>query len=171
MEFCCCRNSVEELKHPWSYADLCAQSDAYYGTSGCSEGNGGLGFRPAFLDADTGIVFCSRFLDGNPAPVHLLDGLPDDVVVSRTESGQVTAVKGGSLVSGFVQIDSGLCPVTTNAMGARTTGLVIWGLLGPGETTKTWLDVLRAKDQHNRWQSVSERRRRTAEVSGFLRRR
>jgi hypothetical protein len=44
----------------------------------------------------------SRFLDGNPAPVHLLDGLPDDVVVSRSESRQVTVVK-GSLVSGFVR--------------------------------------------------------------------
>ena len=101
-ELCCCPNSAEELQRPWSCADLCAQSDAYYGTGGCSEGNGGLGFRPAFLDADTGIVYCSRFLDGNPAPVHLLDGLPDDVVVSRTESGQVTAVK-VSLVSGFVR--------------------------------------------------------------------
>ena len=64
-------------------------------------------------------------------------------------------------------IDSGLCPVTTNAMSARTTGIMIWGSLGPSETTKTWLDVLRAKDQHNRWQSVSERRGRTARIQAL----
>jgi hypothetical protein len=95
-------SAAKEVQRPWGGADLRAQSDSYRGTAGCSEGNGGLGFRPAFLDADTGIVYCSCFLDGNPAPVHLLDGLPDDVVVSRAESGQVTAVK-GSLVSGFVR--------------------------------------------------------------------
>ena len=102
VQTCCCVSPAKEVPRPWDGADLCAQSDSYRGTAGCSEGNEGLGFRPAFLDADTGIVYCSRALDGNPAPVHLLDGLPDDVVVSRSESGQVTAVK-GSLVSGFVR--------------------------------------------------------------------
>jgi hypothetical protein len=58
--------------------------------------------RPAFLDDDNGMIYRARFLDGNPAPFHLLDGLADEVVVSRTQSGRVTAVK-GSLVSGFVR--------------------------------------------------------------------
>ena len=37
-----------------------------------------------------------------PPRFHVLDGLPNEVVVSRAESGRVTAVK-GSLVSGFVR--------------------------------------------------------------------
>jgi hypothetical protein len=91
-----------EVQRPWSGAELCAQSDNFRGTGGCSEGNGNLGFRPAFLDAETGSVYGSRFLDGNPAPFHLLDGLPEEVVLNRTEAGRVTAVK-GSLVPGFVR--------------------------------------------------------------------
>ena len=75
IQTCCCVSPATEVQRPWGAADLCAQSDTYRGTAGYSEGNGGLGFRPAFLDADTGIVYCSCFLDGNPAPVHLLDGL------------------------------------------------------------------------------------------------
>jgi hypothetical protein len=87
----------------WTNTDLRAKSDAYRGTGGCSEENGDFGFRPAFRDDDTGLVYHARFLDGNPAPFHVLDGLPPEVVVSRAESGRVTAVK-GSLVSGFVRL-------------------------------------------------------------------
>jgi len=100
---CCCPSAAEDVQRPWGSADLCAQSDSYRGTGGCSDENQSIGFRPAFLDAETGIVHCSCFLDGNPAPVHLLDGLPDDVVVSRDESGRATLVK-GSLVPGFVRL-------------------------------------------------------------------
>jgi hypothetical protein len=90
-------------RRSWTHTDLRAQSDAYRGTGGCSEENGDFGFRPAFRDDDSGIVYRACFLDGNPAPFHILDGLPDEVVVNRTESGRVTAVK-GSLVSGFVRL-------------------------------------------------------------------
>ena len=94
--------TADDLPRPLSCADLCSESDRHRGSGGCSEENAGLGFRPAFRDADTGSVYSSCFIDGRPAPVHLFDGLPDDVVLRRTESGQVTAVK-GSLVSGFVR--------------------------------------------------------------------
>ncbi|MET0218767.1 MAG: hypothetical protein ABW205_12705 [Burkholderiales bacterium] len=89
-------------RRPWSCTDLRMLSDSYRGTGGCSKENGSYGFRPAFLDEETGIVHRARFPDGTPAPFHLLDGLPDEVVVGRSESGRVTAVK-GSLVSGFVR--------------------------------------------------------------------
>jgi hypothetical protein len=36
--------------------------------------------------------------------VHLLDGLPDDLVVHRTAEGRVTAVK-HTLVSGFLRAE------------------------------------------------------------------
>lgn len=73
-----------------------------HGASGVSATNRDCGFRPAFLDSSTNTVYLSRFKDGQPAPFHLLDGLPDDVVVTRSASGQVQAVK-STVVSGFVR--------------------------------------------------------------------
>jgi hypothetical protein len=72
------------------------------GTGGVSANNRECGFRPAFLDASTNTVYLSRYRDGQPAPFHLLDGLPDDVVMTRSASGQVQAVK-PTIVSGFVR--------------------------------------------------------------------
>lgn len=77
------------------------ENQCFQGTGGVSQGNRGTGFRPAFRDAQTAVVYLSRFSDGQPAPFHLLDGLPDEVVLSRSESGRVSAVK-NSLISGFV---------------------------------------------------------------------
>ena len=45
----------------WTAADLAADSKSHRGTGGVSEENEGFGFRPAFLDAGTGIVYRSRF--------------------------------------------------------------------------------------------------------------
>lgn len=74
---------------------------SFHGTGGVSAGNRSYGFRPAFLDSHTDVVYLSRFADGQPAPFHLLDGLPDEVVLSRNPFGRVAAVK-DSIVSGFV---------------------------------------------------------------------
>ena len=97
------RGRPHRSRPSWTNTDLRAQSDAYRGTGGCSEENGDCGFRPAFRDDDNGIIYRARFLDGNPAPFHVLDGLPDEVVVTRAESGRVLAVT-ASLVSGFVRL-------------------------------------------------------------------
>ncbi|MBD5802230.1 hypothetical protein AZOA_16560 [Azoarcus sp. Aa7] len=70
-------------------------------TGGRSEENRSLGFRPAFKDVASGAVYDSRFADGRPAPFHLLDGLPEEVVVQREPGGRVGRVK-ESIVSGFV---------------------------------------------------------------------
>jgi hypothetical protein len=72
----------------------------FHGTGGRSQENRSLGFRPAFLDADTTTIYPSRFADGSPAPFHLLDGLPPEVVLTRTPKGRVATVK-SSIVSGF----------------------------------------------------------------------
>jgi hypothetical protein len=72
----------------------------YTGTGGVSAGNRRLGFRPAFLDCATMQVYPSCFADGRPAPFHLLDGLPEDVVIDRADDGRVKRVK-SSIVSGF----------------------------------------------------------------------
>lgn len=67
-----------------------------------SQENQRYGFRPAFIDVATGTVYRSCFADGHPAPFHLLEGLPDDVVAERDVDGQVTATK-SSLIAGFVR--------------------------------------------------------------------
>jgi hypothetical protein len=70
------------------------------GTGGVSAGNRYLGFRPAFLDCATMQVYPSCFADGRPAPFHILDGLPEDVVIERNAKGLVRRVK-SSIISGF----------------------------------------------------------------------
>lgn len=85
-----------------SEAALTRENTWFRGTGGRSEENHGAGFRPAFLDAETRIIYASRFVDGMPAPFHLLDGLPDDVVLARHPCGRVAQVK-ASVVSGFVR--------------------------------------------------------------------
>lgn len=59
-----------------------------------------LGFRPAFFDCATARIYLSRYRDGRVAPFHLLDGLPDEVVLVRAECGHVVATK-STLISGF----------------------------------------------------------------------
>ena len=79
---------------------LARENVHYLGTAARSAGNRRQGFRPAFLDSDTGTVHPSCFADGRPAPVHVIDGLPPALVAARTPAGRVCAVK-ESVVSGF----------------------------------------------------------------------
>ena len=78
------------------------QNLAFKGTGGVSASNRSQGFAPAFLDTETGSVYLARFADGRPAPMHLLDGLPRELIVSSDAAGRCLAVK-RSLVAGFVQ--------------------------------------------------------------------
>lgn len=80
---------------------LKSENRKFFGTGARSEENRALGFRPGFMDVETGIVYLSCFSDGRPAPFHLLDGLPDEIVLNRNALGRVVAVK-SSIVSGFV---------------------------------------------------------------------
>jgi hypothetical protein len=78
------------------------ETATYRGSGGISAENRSYGFRPAFLDADTGVVHLSCYADGQPAPFHLLDGLPDELVLARNPAGRVTAVK-ACVSAGFVR--------------------------------------------------------------------
>lgn len=80
---------------------LQSQNRHYAGTGGVSHGNRTLGFRPGFLDRETGNIYDSCRADGRPSTIHILDGLPERLVVSRTASGQVAAIK-GTVVPGFI---------------------------------------------------------------------
>lgn len=83
-------------------AQLQQENADHQGRGGVSAENRSFGFRPAFRNADTGNVYASRFADGRLAPVHVIDGLPDEVVVARSATGKVTCVK-ASVQSGFVR--------------------------------------------------------------------
>lgn len=74
----------------------------HVGTGGRSAENRDLGFRPAFLDFETQTIYLSRFANGRPAPFHLLDGLPEEIVVDRAPSGRVLAAK-ATVIAGFVR--------------------------------------------------------------------
>ncbi len=74
-----------------------------------SHGNHGVsdecrmhGFKPAFMDRETGAIYLSRYTDGRLAPLHLLEGLPEEIVTKRQPDGTVASVK-KSLQSGFVK--------------------------------------------------------------------
>lgn len=83
-------------------AMLARQNRRFRGSGGRSEENRHAGFLPAFQDVATRAVYRARFADGRPAPCHILDGLPDEVVVRRDRAGRVAAVK-ASVVAGFVR--------------------------------------------------------------------
>jgi len=82
---------------------LADQNLSFRGRGGTSAENRSLGFRPAFRDTQTNIVYPSRYADGRPAPCHLLDGLPGELVVARNPGGRVAAVK-ASVIAGFVRM-------------------------------------------------------------------
>ncbi len=76
------------------------ENTAFQGTGGVSACSRDHGFRPAFLDTETGAIYISCSCDGQPAPFHRLDGLPEELVSERDERGRVIAVK-QRVVSGF----------------------------------------------------------------------
>jgi hypothetical protein len=90
------------MEEALSRTALQRQNQRFQGSGGRSQENRGLGFRPAFMDADTRAVYPSCFADGRPAPFHLIDGLPRKLIVMRHSSGRVAALK-ASVISGFVR--------------------------------------------------------------------
>jgi hypothetical protein len=90
------------MKRLMSEALLKNENKVHADTGGRSQNNAGLGFKPAFFDFATQTIYPSRFADGRLAPFHILDGLPEEVVVDRLPSGRVIAAK-ATLISGFVR--------------------------------------------------------------------
>ena len=82
--------------------EVVQQSLAYRGTGGVSAENSEYGFRPAFLDRDSGRIHLSCDADGNPVSFHVFDGLPLECIVERDSEGRPCAVK-ASVIVGFVR--------------------------------------------------------------------
>ena len=87
---------------PLTNKTLRQQNLAFQGTGGVSMNNRSQGFLPAFLDTVTGIIHLARFADGRPAPMHLIEGLPPELALSRDATGKCIAVK-ASVIAGFVR--------------------------------------------------------------------
>ena len=92
------------MKNPFSISRLRRENLSFKGTGGVSQGNRSLGFIPAFYDLQSRQAQVSRFANGTPAPIHVMDGLPAEWVARRDPSGRITAVK-GSVVAGFLYGD------------------------------------------------------------------
>ena len=89
------------MKNLMSGLKLGIENLLFHGTGGRSQENSSLGFRAAFFDFDTCTIYLSRFADGRIAPMHLMDGLPNEVVVDRSPAtGRVLSAK-ASIISGF----------------------------------------------------------------------
>ena len=82
--------------------DLDSQNERFAGTGGVSVNNRQAGFAPAYLNTATGQIVVSRFADGSPAPLHVLDGLPGDWVAARGDDGCVSAAL-PSVMAGFTR--------------------------------------------------------------------
>ncbi len=90
------------VKSLMTVGQLRLENTRHAGTGGRSEENKDLGFRPAFLDFETQRIYLSCFADGRAAPFHLLEGLPEEVIIDRSPTGRVVAAK-ATLISGFVR--------------------------------------------------------------------
>ena len=78
------------------------QNAQYENTMGVSGKNRPEGFIPAYFNEISGVSIESRFADGRPAPVHILDGLPEEWVALRDPYGRVTRTQPG-IVAGFLR--------------------------------------------------------------------
>ncbi|MEE4300733.1 MAG: hypothetical protein V2J24_14940 [Pseudomonadales bacterium] len=56
---------------------------------------------PAFRDSRTGRIEISRFEDGRPAPMHLIEGLPDEWALAHDADGHIRVLK-AEIACGFV---------------------------------------------------------------------
>ncbi len=74
---------------------------AFTGTGGISQNCRGI-LQAAFRDSRTGRVEIARFGTGQPAPMHLLDGVPSEWVAQRDGQGHIVALL-DSIVAGFVR--------------------------------------------------------------------
>ena len=73
----------------------------YRRTGGVSQRNCSEGFMPAFCDMESGRTEQSRFSNGAPSPLHLLEGVPREWTTDKNRPGTVLAIK-VTVVAGFL---------------------------------------------------------------------
>jgi hypothetical protein len=83
---------------------LINENKYFQSTGGVSQSNRQYNFVPAFLDFESGAIYISSYKNGEPAPIHLYDGLPKHLFLSTNSASGTIAVK-PAVVSGFVLSD------------------------------------------------------------------
>lgn len=78
------------------------QNRTYHGSGGTSPQNKNYGFKPAFFDEKTRTVHLARFADGRIAPMHLLEGLSDELVADRSADGAIISIR-KEVIAGFTR--------------------------------------------------------------------
>lgn len=96
------RERTQRLRGALTQMSLRDENRLYAQTRGISQNNRDQGFLPGYLNRITGEYLLSRFSDGTPAPIHVLDGLPESWIADRDTEGHVTAAH-TEIVSGFVR--------------------------------------------------------------------
>lgn len=81
---------------------LKTQNQRFCATPGVSHNNRKAGFTPAYLDLSSGLSVPSRYADGRPAPIHILDGLPESWIALRDKDGRVSHARRG-VIAGFLR--------------------------------------------------------------------
>lgn len=90
------------MKRFLSYSTLYQENRRFAGSGGVSRENRTQGFVPAFYDTCSHRTVISHFANGATAPIHILDGLPEEWVAARDAAGRITAVK-DSVIAGFLR--------------------------------------------------------------------
>lgn len=83
---------------------LTKQNQRFHGLGGVSRKNHAHGFKPAFCDMSTGNLYFSMYANGELAPIHLLDSLPEKLLAKCSESGKFRSTV-ETVVAGFVSED------------------------------------------------------------------
>ena len=96
------RTRARRLRGVLTELALRDENALYANTRGLSQNNRQQGFQPGYLNRHSGECVLSCFGDGNPAPIHVLDGLPSAWVVARDTDGHVTRTV-PEIVSGFIR--------------------------------------------------------------------
>lgn len=97
-----CIERTRRMQSALNELTLRHENELYAETFGVSQRNRSLGWRPGYLNLATGEIELSRFGDGRPAPIHVLDGLPESWVHGRDAEGHVTTAE-PDVVSGFIR--------------------------------------------------------------------
>jgi hypothetical protein len=78
------------------------QNRTFAGSGGVSQNNSAAGFVPGYFNTRSGVAVRSCFSDGAPAPIHLLDGLPDSWILTRGNQGKVLEAR-PEVIAGFIR--------------------------------------------------------------------
>ncbi|MCB1774439.1 MAG: dihydroorotase [Gammaproteobacteria bacterium] len=90
------------LRRGLCQCELEAQNGEFAGTAGVSQYNRSAGFVPAYCNHADGQVVASRFADGTPAPIHVLEGVPEHWVEHRDADSGLIRLK-PTVEAGFLR--------------------------------------------------------------------